>query len=51
MLLQTRGEGWIEVRESDHEMHVQSWKERIGETYKDMDMTSLVTMIVKRVID
>lgn len=51
MALHTRGEGWIEVRESNRVIHVQFWKDCIDETYKDMDMTSLVTMIVKRVID
>ena len=30
---------------------VEFWKDCIDETYKDMDMTPLVTMIVKRVID
>ena len=49
-----QGEGGIEVRESNHEIdgpHIQFWKECIDETYKGVDMTSLVTMIPKRVIE
>lgn len=49
-----QGEGGIEVKESHHEidrLHVQFWKECIDETYKGVDMTSLVTMIPKRVVD
>lgn len=48
-----QGEGGIEFRESNHEidgLHIQFWKEFIDETYKGVDMTSLVTMIPKRVI-
>lgn len=49
-----QGEGGIGVRDSVYEidrLHVHFWQECINETDQGVDVTSLVTMIPKRVGD